>query len=108
IAVRTRAGLFDLSHMGEVTISGARAEESVQSLLTNDVSRLERGAALYSVMCNDRVGIVDDVVVYRSLHADSGGYLIVVNAACRAKDVAWMCDHVDDVQLEDESDALAL
>ena len=104
IAVRTDAGLFDLSHMGEVRLTGDGAEASVQRLLTNDVTGLRSGAALYSVMCNEKGGIVDDVVVYR----DPGGYLIVVNAACRSKDVAWMRDHLDGTELDDLSDALAL
>jgi aminomethyltransferase len=104
IAVRTRCGLFDLSHMGEVRFTGADALESVQRLLTNDVSRLEVGGALYSVMCNEQGGIVDDVVVYR----DPDGYMVVINAACRAKDVAWMRAHNGGATLDDLSDDLAL
>lgn len=104
IAVRTRAGLFDLSHMGEVRIAGDGAEQTVQRLLTNDSSRLEPGAALYSVMCNERGGIVDDVVAYR----EDGGYMIVVNAACRSKDVSWMGEHRDEAQLDDQSEVTAL
>ena len=103
-AVRTRAGLFDLSHMGEVRITGDGALRTVQALLTNDAGRVEQGAAIYSVMCNDRGGIVDDVVAYH----DPGGFLVVVNAACRAKDVAWMREHLDGAELDDLSDSLAL
>lgn len=103
VAVRTRAGLFDLSHMGEVRFTGDLAQEAVQGLVTNDVSSLTPGAALYSVMCNDAGGIVDDVVVYRD-----GGYLVVVNAACRFKDLAWMQSHLEGARLEDASDATAL
>jgi aminomethyltransferase len=104
IAVRTRCGLFDLSHMGEVRFTGADALEVVQHLVTNDVSRLEVGSALYSVMCNEQGGIVDDVVVYR----DPEGYMVVINAACRAKDVAWMRAHSAGATLADLSDDLAL
>src|SRR5579864_66608 len=104
IAVRTRCGLFDLSHMGEVRFSGDSALEAVQRLVTNDVGRLEVGGALYGVMCNEAGGIVDDVVVYR----DPGGYMVVINAACRAKDIAWMRGHGGDASFEDLSDALAL
>ncbi|MFN2581604.1 MAG: glycine cleavage system aminomethyltransferase GcvT [Candidatus Dormibacteria bacterium] len=104
IAVRTRAGLFDLSHMGEVRITGDGALGTVQQLITNDASRLDVGAAQYSAMCNERGGIVDDVVIYR----DPGGYLIVVNASCRVKDVAWMGEHLRDAVLDDLSDQLAL
>lgn len=104
MAVRTRAGLFDLSHMGEVRITGGGADATVQRLLSNDSSRLEPGAALYSVMCNERGGIVDDVVAYR----EDGGYMVVVNAACRSKDVSWMRGHLDAAELDDASDATAL
>ena len=103
-AVRRQAGLFDLSHMGEVRIAGEGALDTVQRLITNDASRLEVGAAVYSVMCNDSGGIVDDVVLYR----DPGGYLVVVNAACREKDLAWMREHLDGATLDDLSDRLAL
>jgi len=104
VAVRTRCGLFDLSHMGEVRITGDAALDAVQRLVTNDVSRLEVGGALYAVMCNEAGGIVDDVIVNR----DPGGYMIVINAACRAKDVAWMRQHTGDATFTDLSDDLAL
>src|SRR5437660_12442348 len=92
LAVRGRAGVFDISHMGEVLLTGAGAEASVQRLVANDVARLTPGSALYGVMCTEAGGIVDDVIVYRSLGED--GFLVVVNAATREKDVAWMCAHL--------------
>jgi aminomethyltransferase len=104
IAVRTRCGLFDLSHMGEVRFSGDGALEAVQNLVTNDVSRLEVLGAQYAVMCNPDGGIVDDVVVYR----DPGGYMTVINAACRAKDVEWMQARRGEAEFVDLSDDLAL
>jgi aminomethyltransferase len=104
IAVRTRCGLFDLSHMGEVRFTGDRALDVVQRLVTNDVARLEVGGALYGVMCNEAGGIVDDVVVYR----EAAGYMVVINAACRPKDVAWMGEHSGDCTFEDIGDAVAL
>jgi aminomethyltransferase len=104
IAVRTRCGLFDLSHMGEVRFSGDGALDAVQRLVSNDVARLEVGGALYGVMCNESGGIVDDVVVYR----EAGGYMVVINAACRPKDVAWMGDHSSNSTFEDIGDAVAL
>jgi aminomethyltransferase len=104
IAVRTRCGLFDLSHMGEVRFTGDSALDVVQNLITNDLSRLEVGGALYGVMCNEEGGIVDDVVAYR----DPDGYMVVINAACRAKDVAWMRGHNGDAAFQDLSDDLAL
>src|ERR1035441_8876179 len=65
VAVRTRAGLFDLSHMGEVRLRGAGAEATLQRLVANDVSSLPRGRALYTVICNSGGGIIDDWIVYR-------------------------------------------
>ncbi len=105
LAVRGRAGLFDLSHMGEVRLTGPGAEAAVQLLVANDVSRLAPGAALYGVMCNEAGGIIDDVVVYR----EEDGFLVVVNAARRAADVEWMRAHLPpDARLSDESDGTAL
>ena len=104
IAVRTRCGLFDLSHMGEVRFTGDGALDVVQRLVTNDVARLEVGGALYGVMCHESGGIVDDVVVYR----EADGYMVVINAACRDKDVAWMGDHSDGSDFVDVSDSVAL
>jgi aminomethyltransferase len=104
VAVRTRCGLFDLSHMGEVRFTGDGALDVVQRLVTNDIARLEVGGALYGVMCNEAGGIVDDVVVYR----EAGGYMVVINAACRAKDVAWMGSHTAGCTFEDIGDSVAL
>jgi aminomethyltransferase len=89
--VRERAGLFDVSHMGEVTFAGPRAAEAVQRLVTNDVGKLADGAAMYTVVCLPSGGIVDDCIVYRRGAAD---YLIVVNASNIDKDVAWFKDNV--------------
>ena len=115
LAVRGRAGIFDISHMGEVLITGEGAEAAVQHLVANDVSRLTPGRALYGVMCTDEGGIVDDVVVYRTLQGGWGspppeaGFLVVVNAATREKDVAWMGSHlVGGADLADISDRIAL
>jgi aminomethyltransferase len=106
VAVRERAGLFDVSHMGEVLVTGPGAGDFVQWLVTNDVTRLVDGQLLYSVMCNDSGGIVDDVIVLRSR---PDHFLIVVNASTREKDVAWMREHIGgDVVLRDRSDDLAL
>ncbi|MDQ6847231.1 MAG: glycine cleavage system aminomethyltransferase GcvT [Candidatus Dormibacteraeota bacterium] len=107
VAVRQRAGMFDVSHMGEVAVSGAGAAEFVQRLVTNDVGRLEPNQLLYSVMCSEAGGIVDDVIVMRGPRP--GHYIIVVNAATRDKDLAWMRDHLPaGVELHDASDELAL
>ena len=87
MAVRTKAGLFDVSHMGEVYLAGRNALANLQNLMTNDFSRMSDGRVRYSLMCNDRGGIVDDLVVYRQ---DGERYLVVVNASNRRKDVEWM------------------
>jgi aminomethyltransferase len=106
-AVRQRAGLFDVSHMGEVRIIGPGAEATVQRLVTNDVSRLSRMQSLYSVMCNDTGGIVDDVIVTHG-HADNH-FIVTVNASTRPTDVAWMEAHCGaQTTLNDVSDQLAL
>ena len=87
LAVRRIAGLFDLSHMGEIEVSGQGANELVQKLSTNDVSRLSDGRVLYTLFCNETGGIVDDLLVYR--HADNH-YMLVVNASNTEKDLAWV------------------
>lgn len=105
LAVRSRAGLFDLSHMGEVRLSGPTADASVQRLIANDIARIGAGGAQYAVMCDDGGGIVDDVVVYR----DEDSFMVVVNAACRDKDVAWMRGHASAATaIDDLSDSTAL
>jgi len=90
-AVRRNVGAFDVSHMGEVVFQGPRAAEAVQRLVTNHVGKLVDGQAMYTVMCYPDGGIVDDCIVYRM---QSDDYLIVVNAANVAKDVAWMQENV--------------
>lgn len=86
-AVRERAGLFDVSHMGRIELSGPHAAEAVQRLVTNDVDRLEPGRAMYALMCNEQGGIVDDLIVYRTA---PHRFLLVVNAANAEKDLAHM------------------
>ena len=107
-AVRSRAGLFDVSHMGEVTVTGAGAFEFVQSVTSNDVSRLVPGAAQYSLLLNETGGIIDDIIVYcRAAH----DYLIVLNAGCKDKDWAWLEAQAEgrpDLTLTDISDETAL
>jgi len=105
MAVRTQAGLFDVSHMGEVTIKGEDALSNLNHLLTNDFTSLKIGAARYSPMCNENGGVVDDLLVYRT---GEQAYLIVVNAANREKDVEFMRANIfGDAQMDDVSDAVA-
>lgn len=105
-ATRENIGLFDLSHMGEVEFRGDGALDCLQRLLTNDIARLGDGEAIYSTMCLESGGIVDDVVVYR---LDARRYWVVVNASNIAKDLAWMRSQVaDGVEMRDLSDETAL
>lgn len=102
-AVRERAGIFDVSHMGEVFVRGPRAAELVQWLLTNDVSSLDIGQAKYGALCNEQGGIIDDVIVYRTADEE---YLICVNASRRGVDAQWIKNIVGDAaEVADESDA---
>lgn len=106
MAVRQRAGLFDISHMGEVRIRGEGALGSLQRLCANNVGRLRAGQALYGVMCNADGGIVDDIIVYRDGDND---FMVVINAACHDKDIAWMRQNLEpNTELCDESDEWSL
>ena len=105
MAVRTQAGLFDVSHMGEVLLKGEAALANLNHMLTNDFTSLKTGSARYSPMCNPEGGVVDDLLVYRTGETE---YLIVVNAANRHKDVAFMKEHLaGDAELSDISDSVA-
>lgn len=90
VATRTGAGLFDVSHMGEVRVTGPHAESALSWLLSNAIRKLEPGQAQYNAMCNEQGGVVDDVFVYRIARED---FLVCVNAANREKDFAWMTSH---------------
>lgn len=90
MAVREKAGLFDVSHMGEVLCQGKDALANLQKLLTNDFTNMVDGQARYSPMCNENSGTVDDLIVYKRGDND---YFIVVNAANKDKDYQWMLDH---------------
>jgi aminomethyltransferase len=89
-AVRSAVGLFDVSHMGEVSLRGPGAGAAVQRLITNDATKLEDGGALYTLICMPSGGIVDDCIVYRRASDD---YMIIVNASNTDKDLAWMREH---------------
>lgn len=105
MAVRTAAGLFDVSHMGEVLFEGADALQNIQNLLCNDMAGMADGRVRYSPMLNHQGGVVDDVLVYKF---SDEKYLIVVNASNRHKDVAWMQAHrFSDCRITDLSDEIA-
>src|SRR5665213_1313545 len=87
LAVRNAAGIFDISHMGEVTVSGAAAAEFLNQLLTNDIKKLTPGLGQYTLMCNERGTVIDDLYAYR-LCGDV--YFLVINASRIEADVAWI------------------
>lgn len=104
-AVRTACGIFDVSHMGEVLLEGKDALNNLQNLLVNDMDNMFIGRARYSPMCNERGGVVDDLLVCKT---GDEKYLLIVNAANKDKDVAWIRDHLfGDVRMEDQSDNTA-
>lgn len=105
--VRRDCGVFDVSHMTVVDVTGPQAKEYLQRLLANDVERLQvPGKALYSGMLNERGGVVDDLIVYLGVY----GYRVVVNASTRDKDMAWMQAHTEgfDVTLTERPDLAML
>src|SRR6266540_1589492 len=89
-AVRGDCGVFDVSHMGELEVEGMHAFDLLQSLLSNDLRKLDVGDAQYTLLTNDRGGIIDDLIVYRT---DQHRYLLVVNASNRDADYRWLKDH---------------
>jgi aminomethyltransferase len=104
--VREHAGIFDLSHMGEFEVRGPGAKAFLQRLLTNNVERAADGKALYSALCKDDGGVIDDLLVYRRADDD---FLVVVNASNIEKDFAWFEQHVPKgVELRNRSYDVAL
>jgi aminomethyltransferase len=87
LAVRHAAGIFDISHMGEVTVSGAAAADFLNRVLTNDIRRLAPGEGQYTLMCNERGGVIDDLYAYR---LSGEVFLLIINASCIEADVAWL------------------
>ncbi|HET8721163.1 MAG TPA: glycine cleavage system aminomethyltransferase GcvT [Nitrospira sp.] len=105
--VRSAAGLFDVSHMGRIAVSGQASLAFLQRMTTNNVSALARGQAQYSMVCNETGGIKDDIFVYRTGDTE---YLLCVNASNREKILAWLLKHRtpdDGCQIEDRTAALA-
>ena len=102
-AVRTACGVFDVSHMGEVTVQGPEAERYVQHIFTNDVAGAPVGKIFYGMMCYDDGGTVDDLLVYKM---DENSFFLVINAANIDKDWAWMQQQASgfDIDLQNRSD----
>jgi aminomethyltransferase len=104
--VRRAVGLFDISHMAELHVRGSKARAAVDGLVTNNVGRMGTGQVLYTALCREDGGILDDLLIYC---LGEEHFLIVANASNRAKVAAWFGEHLpDDVSLEDASDATAL
>lgn len=96
-AVRNNAGLFDVSHMGEVEVKGKQATEYIQNLITNDISAMNDNQIIYSLMCYPNGGIVDDLLVYKYTN---NYYMLVINAGNVDKDVRWMKDNIGSYDME--------
>jgi aminomethyltransferase len=105
-AVRTDCGVFDVSHMGELEVEGPKATEFLQSVLSNDLGRVEPGGAQYTLITNERGGIVDDLIVYR---LEPERYLLIVNASNREPDLEWLKEReIPGSDVRDISDEFAL
>jgi aminomethyltransferase len=109
--VRSAAGLFDLGHMGQVSVTGPDAMRYLQLVATNDVSTLDPGEAQYALLTNEKGGVVDDIIIYREPTA--AGYMVVVNASNKDKDVVWLLQQMQqhqelDVSVVDISDDLGM
>src|SRR2546423_1079828 len=105
-SVRTDAGVFDVSHMGEIEVEGPRAYELLQSLLSNDLDKIGPGEAQYTLLTNESGGIIDDLIAYR---LEECRYLLVVNASNREADFRWLKERErPGVDVRDVSDDYAL
>jgi aminomethyltransferase len=99
--VRNAVGVFDISHMGQLVVSGPAAGSWLNRMLTNNIERLGIGESQYTFLLNERGGVIDDLIVYR---LESDRYFLVVNASRTAEDLAWMERHLPEgVTLEDRS-----
>jgi aminomethyltransferase len=105
-AVRSDAGVFDVSHMGELEVEGPRAHELLQATLSNDLDRIEPGQAQYTLLTNERGGILDDLIAYK---LDEHRYLLIVNASNREADFRWLKEReIPGSDVRDVSDEYAL
>ena len=105
INTRTNVGLFDISHMGRFEVKGSDAYDCLQTLVTNDISKLKDHQALYSPICHNNGGIIDDLIVYM---INREKFLVVVNASNREKDLEWIVKHSKSAVVENISDKTAL
>jgi aminomethyltransferase len=107
VAVRTAAGVFDVSHMGQIETTGPQAAALLQRLVSNDVESLQVGASLYAVLCREDGGIIDDLLTYR---LEPERYLTVTNAANHERDFAWFAKHAEgfDAEVADARERYAM
>jgi aminomethyltransferase len=105
VNTRLNVCLFDVSHMGRFEVQGQDASDLVQMLITNDISKLDDNQAMYSPLCYDDGGIVDDIIIYR---ISNKKFVLVVNASNRAKDFQWVFSHLKSSTIRDISDTTAL
>jgi aminomethyltransferase len=105
LAVRSKAGIFDISHMGQFFVSGPGAENWLNRMFTNNIAKLAPGQGQYTLMLNENGGVIDDLIAYRTGESD---YFLVVNASMIDEDFSWMDSHRDaDASLRNESDLWA-
>ncbi|MCG8480157.1 MAG: glycine cleavage system aminomethyltransferase GcvT, partial [Spirochaetales bacterium] len=106
-ATRNSVGLFDISHMAQLRVSGPAAASWLAGVLTADISKLREGSSTYALLCREDGGVIDDLFVYRT---GAAAFLVVANAARRVHDVEWLTSRLpaDGVTLEDESDTTAM
>ncbi|MCX7845024.1 MAG: glycine cleavage system aminomethyltransferase GcvT [Dictyoglomaceae bacterium] len=106
LQVRTKAGIFDISHMGRIRIKGKSSQEFLQKITSNDINKLYSGKAQYSLILSPEGTILDDIIVYM---LDNNEYLLVVNAGNKEKIISWMKENKSkDLEIEDESEFLIL
>lgn len=105
--VRNKAGIFDISHMGEIIIKGREASPAVQKIITNDINKLKQGTVLYTTICSYTGGILDDLLVYK---IENDKYMLVVNAANTKKDFNWILKNTEtyNCKVKDRSETFSL
>ena len=106
MAVRESVGLFDVSHMGEIFIEGKDALANIQEIFTNDFKDMADGQIKYTLMCNEKGGIIDDLILYKY---NNQKYMAVVNASNKEKDFEWISSHITgEAEAIDRSEATGL
>ena len=103
--IREKVGLFDVSHMGRFRVKGETAEQQIQNLITNNITKIQDYQAIYSPMCNDSGGIIDDVIINR---INSSEFMIVVNSSNITKDWDWIKENTESCEIENITDDFAL